>query len=461
MQVRRLCGPLALGLALLLRPDARALEAEPAVTPGDRVLVLAPHPDDEVLACGGVIRQAHATGAAVRVVFLTHGDNNEWAFLVYRKHPVLAPTAVRGMGEVRHGEAIAAAAALGLAPGALTFLGYPDFSTFDLWTRHWGDRPPLQSLLTRARAVPYDDARRPGAPYRGDEVLRDLVEILREFRPTQVYLPHSADQNGDHRALHLFAQVALWDTADACAPARHLYLVHHGAWPQPRGERPEDSLLPPAAWAEEDAWRTDPLAPDERAAKAAALRQHRTQMEYSARYLQSFVRANELFVEQPEVALLPGAGRALAASMPEADEEWSEEERAHLLGVESREVRWDGTNVILTVRFSRPLAAVVRASLYVFGYRRDRPFAGMPKLHILIGAAGEKVLDQERELPAATVAVQRAARAVVVRIPCDALGGPEALLTGMRTYLGEVPLDVASWRALRLAPAADQRSPRS
>lgn len=40
----------------------------------ESVLVLAPHPDDEVVGCGGLIARLAAGGAAVRVLFLTGGD---------------------------------------------------------------------------------------------------------------------------------------------------------------------------------------------------------------------------------------------------------------------------------------------------------------------------------------------------------------------------------------------------
>ena len=67
-------------------PDLRSAGAFPAsdvdLDAGDRVLVLAPHPDDESLACGGIIQRALARGARVRIVFLTYGDNNEWSFLI-------------------------------------------------------------------------------------------------------------------------------------------------------------------------------------------------------------------------------------------------------------------------------------------------------------------------------------------------------------------------------------------
>ncbi len=131
----------------------------------DRLLVLAPHPDDEVLGCGGVIQQAVAMKLPVRIVFLTYGDFYELSFLRYEKRPVLTPRGVRGMGEIRHGEALAADATLGVSAADLAFLGYPDFGTMKMWDSAWGHAPPVPGTLSRATAVPYPDAYRPGAPY--------------------------------------------------------------------------------------------------------------------------------------------------------------------------------------------------------------------------------------------------------------------------------------------------------
>src|SRR5262249_39262940 len=152
---------------------------------GDRILVLAPHPDDEVLGAGGVLREAVERGIPVRVVFLTNGDSNEWSFLAYRKRPVVLPRAVLAMGAIRQGEAVLATESLGVPAADLSFLGYPDYGTLDIWRSHWGARPPDRGRLTRARAVPYPTAFRPGAPFKGEEILADLETILREFRPTR------------------------------------------------------------------------------------------------------------------------------------------------------------------------------------------------------------------------------------------------------------------------------------
>ncbi|MFQ3611471.1 MAG: PIG-L family deacetylase, partial [Fimbriimonadales bacterium] len=46
----------------------------PTPTANQRLLIIAPHPDDEVLGCGGLIAEAVRQGSAVRVVAITAGD---------------------------------------------------------------------------------------------------------------------------------------------------------------------------------------------------------------------------------------------------------------------------------------------------------------------------------------------------------------------------------------------------
>jgi len=210
---------------------------------GDRVLILAPHPDDESLATDGVIQQAIAMGLPVRVVFLTYGDANQWSFALYRKRPELGSVAVEGMGLVRQNEALAATALLGLKPDNGTFLGYPDLGTLAIFGRHWRDQPPLRAVLSRATAVPYASALSPGAPYKGEQILGDLETVLRQFRPTVVFMSHSADHNPDHEALYLFTRVALWDLSGEIQPRLSPYLVHYPRWPEPRGAHPARASL--------------------------------------------------------------------------------------------------------------------------------------------------------------------------------------------------------------------------
>ena len=279
-------------------PLPSTLPAGQELTPNDRILILAPHPDDEVLGCGGVVQQAVARGIPVAVAFLTYGDLNEGSFLTYRLHLVVAPSAVRAMGEVRRQEALAADSILGVPAADLTFLGYPDGGTLDLWTSHWGKSPAGHGRLTRARAVPYPTAFRPGAPYKGEEVLADLTELLTRLRPTQVFVSHPADRHPDHAALYLFTQIALWDLAGKVDAELHPYLVHFPGWPE-SGYHPGEPATPPRALAREETWQSWGLTPREVAQKLQALAAHRSQWRSGARHLLPFVRASEITEKLP------------------------------------------------------------------------------------------------------------------------------------------------------------------
>lgn len=76
-------------------------------------LVLAPHPDDEVLGCGGIIARKIQRGTHVSIVYLTDG-----------RRGVSVP-AEEGRA-LREAEAVQAAAALGVPVDRLTFLRFED-----------------------------------------------------------------------------------------------------------------------------------------------------------------------------------------------------------------------------------------------------------------------------------------------------------------------------------------------
>jgi LmbE family N-acetylglucosaminyl deacetylase len=78
---------------------------------GSRALVVAPHPDDETLACGGLMAELAARGTDVQVVAVTDGEAS---------HP-----GRQGLGALRRGEQDRALGALGVAAAPIR-LGLPD-----------------------------------------------------------------------------------------------------------------------------------------------------------------------------------------------------------------------------------------------------------------------------------------------------------------------------------------------
>ncbi|MBI3602320.1 MAG: PIG-L family deacetylase [Candidatus Omnitrophica bacterium] len=422
----------------------------------DRILILVPHPDDEVLGTGGIIQRAVSMKLPIKVVFFTYGDSNQWSFLLYRKHPVFMPGAVETMGLVRRDEALAASSILGVDSKDLIFLGYPDFGTLNIWYSHWNNRPAYRSILTRVKSVPYQGAFRVGAPYKGEEILADLRKILKDFKPTKIFVSHPADHNGDHLSLYLYTRVALWDEAMADSIEIYPYLVHYLGWPKPKGFKPDQMLTPPQALSKSIVWKQYLLTQQEFDLKKAALQAHRSQYTSAPKYLLSFVRTNELFGDFPVVKLHVNEDSSLFLAhhkvipTTELPEEFNFQEKTSFVGVEWKFVRWQGQDLIVSIALSKPLAQDVEASIHIFGYSQRRPFDQMPKISVRLGYNGYTVHDQTRRLDQDSIRVQRTPHEVTLTVPLKLLGNPDRILTSARTYLGNVPLDSASWIVVEL-----------
>ena len=421
----------------------------------DRILVLAPHPDDEVLGAAGVIQQAVAMKLPLKIVFLTYGDSNQWSFLLYRKHPVVWPAAVENMGIIRHDEAINADRILGVDPQNLIFLGYPDFGTLNIWYYHWNQRPAYTSLMTRVTSVPYKGAYRFGAPYKGEEIVKDLRAILRDFRPTKIFVSHPADHNGDHLALYLYLRVALWDEGMNQVEL-YPYLIHYLTWPKPKGFHPEKDITPPDALASDEIWKQYHLNAVQIEAKRKALEAHKTQYFSSPRYLLSFVKFNELFGDFPPIKLQLNesisiiSGQKKLLTTMELPEELNDQERSAFVGVDWKSLRLDPDNLIVTIGLSKPLAQDVEASIYFFGYSSKMPFELMPKINVRLGVLSYSIYDQNKRLDQSVMQVTRTPNDVTIKVPLKLLGYPQKILTSARTSLGNFPLDNASWVVLDL-----------
>jgi len=429
---------------------------EVTLKPDDRILVLAPHPDDEVLGAGGIIQKAVSMKLPVKIVYFTYGDSNQWSFLLYRKHPVIMPGAVESMGLVRRDEAMAASSILGVESKNLIFLGYPDFGTLNMWYMHWGKRLAYRSMLTWVNKVPYKGAFRPGAPYKAEEILADLESILKDFKPTKIFLSHPADHNGDHLSLYLYTRVALWDTNMEGSVELYPYLVHYLGWPKPKGFKPNYPLLPPEALSNIMTWKKFSLNQQEFDLKKAALQAHKSQYVSTPKYLLSFVRFNELFGDFPVLKLHVNEDSSVFKAhrklVPTAElpEEFNPREKTAFIGVEWKFVRWQDGDLIISIELSKPLAQDVEAFIYIFGYNKNVPFGQMPKISLRLGSNSYTIYDQAQRIDQGAIRVKRTPNEITLAVPLSLLGNPDRILTSARTYLDNVPLDSSSWIAVEL-----------
>jgi LmbE family N-acetylglucosaminyl deacetylase len=98
------------------------LLAPAALLRGRGLVVIAPHPDDESLGCGGLLAWASQHDVPVQVIFLTDGEQSH-------------PGACCDVGSIRRGEALCACARLGITLCQIHFLGLPD-AGLDTLTSH-------------------------------------------------------------------------------------------------------------------------------------------------------------------------------------------------------------------------------------------------------------------------------------------------------------------------------------
>ncbi len=225
----------------------------------DRLLVFAPHPDDETLACGALIQRALAAGAAVHVVIATNGDANPWPQRLVERRWHLDRESVARWGAMRAGEARAALRVLGLDEAHVQFLHWPD-----------------QGLTARL----VQD---------GQDSVAELATLIRLHRPTLVAMPSVRDSHPDHSALAILLKAAL--RAES-SPARLLSYWLHG-----RGHGAIESPLDVT------------LTPGELIAKRAAALSHVSQTHFGKSRLLQFAGSTERFMHP-------------AAEMPEASAQW-------------------------------------------------------------------------------------------------------------------------------------------
>ena len=142
------------------------------------VLVVAAHPDDEVLGCGGTLARHAAKGDVVNILILAEGATSR----------AEAPGAGKEAGTIAALREAAAKAAKILGAQPPRFAGLPDNKM---------DSLPLL------------------------EVVKEVEKIIAETRPSIVYTHHHGDLNIDHRITHQAALTACRPLPGA--PVKALY----------------------------------------------------------------------------------------------------------------------------------------------------------------------------------------------------------------------------------------------
>jgi LmbE family N-acetylglucosaminyl deacetylase len=270
----------------------RRLTRYPSIEPAaasDRVLIVAPHMDDETIGAGAYALDAIRAGADVFVAFLTAGDCARFSARLLHRRIDPTPADYLSVGRTRISEADEAMRILGVPRDHLFVLGYPDRGLRSMY-----EQPAhvVRSTSTRAEAVPYEKALSPGASYTLANLVRDIHRVLDLVSPTTVITPVPFDLHPDHSAAADIVDMAI--DSSPHAPNRLGYLVHTSRFLKPLIWTPERALLPPAGMRS-FTWATYGVSATAQAIKAAMLDAYKSQRPYTYLLRNAFVRSNELF----------------------------------------------------------------------------------------------------------------------------------------------------------------------
>jgi LmbE family N-acetylglucosaminyl deacetylase len=165
--------------ARLGQVHAGEIDPLPPFSAHDRILIFAPHPDDEALATGGLIQRAVAAGARVRVVFATDGENNPWPQRVVERRLQVRPNDRARWGKRRRKEAMLAISHFGLPADAARFLGF-------------ADQGVTRFLLSASEIA-----------------VAAIADAIVDWMPTLLVVPSLSDVHPDHSALSVLIRLAL------------------------------------------------------------------------------------------------------------------------------------------------------------------------------------------------------------------------------------------------------------
>jgi LmbE family N-acetylglucosaminyl deacetylase len=114
-----------------------------------RILIVAPHPDDEVLGCGGTIAKYAERGDELNLCIVTKAYTPDWSEGFIRKRP----REIARVNEI-----------LGIAK--TSFLDFP---------------------TARLDTIPQK------------ELIQAIANVVNEFKPSVLFIPHKGDLHRDHR----------------------------------------------------------------------------------------------------------------------------------------------------------------------------------------------------------------------------------------------------------------------
>lgn len=184
----------------LLNPAILPLRAAETVSALGSTLVVAPHPDDESLGCGGAIALLRSWGCSVSVLVVSDGT---------RSHPNSRKYPAPALKVLRENETRSALTILGVESDRISFLSLPD------------------GAIPDSGAVGFESA------------VSWCREYLTTVKPKTIFLPWRFDPHPDHRATWQLIHSAI-------APTVSPHMIEYPIWdwdPEQRGSLPFNQVI--------------------------------------------------------------------------------------------------------------------------------------------------------------------------------------------------------------------------
>ena len=142
------------------------------------------YPGDEILSCGGTIKKTVKNNKKVKIIFFDgclKGNKNLSLFLKDNKNAI--PLKYPFLGQGLEDRILKIINILGVKTEDILFLGYPETGISLLESKYFENKLVSKKKYQEENSV-YT---------RENRIIKDIKDVLREFQPKRIYLPHILD----------------------------------------------------------------------------------------------------------------------------------------------------------------------------------------------------------------------------------------------------------------------------
>lgn len=419
-----------------------------------RVLVFAPHSDDEALGSGNLIKKSIENGAQVKVVLATNGDGFTRAVAIENVTPTPTAEEYIKYGYIRQAESTAALESLGVKPDNIIFLGFPDRGISKMWSTNWSSAKPYFSSFTRTSVSPYSNSYSPKAPYAGEIMFQNLASIIEDYKPTHVIYPHPNDRHPDHWAVNVFVKYTM-KCMNYSPEHEWLYLVHRGDWPTPLKRNRNIFLVPPMSlYNIGTKWMALSMSDIDIEDKSGIFKLYKSQIKRIGLLMSAFERKNELFGEYDNIVLAKGQRRDPDITASDANTVVKDPSRdalnlevdtaSDILGLNS-EISTEGNLHAFILLNKKPDGITTyHLNLVFFDSGKAKPLSLVIKRHSL-----NTILQRETSITGIEGIQSSIEKETLhIMIPKEKFGDCDGILINAETFVGYYYMDRSAWRML-------------